>query len=199
MIFHRLGLLNKNQRGFTLIELILAIAITGGITMAIFQVFTGNTRSTNHMIAVKQVQNAGYWLSRDTQMARDVVPGDDGDTGDVEILTLTWVGWERTDPQDNQYIDSYKVRYTYDAASNKLWRRQRITTEKHDKNGQWVETIYSPSEEGWDTAFIADYISPILEDEDIYKDGNKLIVTVRASVGEAEEERTYEITPRPST
>ena len=87
-------LIHKNQRGFTLIELLVAIAITGlitgGITMTIFQVFSGNTRTSNHMTAVRQVQNAGYWVSHDAQMAQSVVI-----TGLSGLpLTLTWTEWD---------------------------------------------------------------------------------------------------------
>ena len=80
-MFHRLGLMNKNQKGFTLIELMVAIAIagliTGSITTAIFQIFDGNTRSSNHMTAIRQVQNAGDWITNDTLGAQEVyvMPG----------------------------------------------------------------------------------------------------------------------------
>jgi len=96
MMFHRLKLINKNQRGFTLIELVVAIAITaliiGGITMAIFQVFDVNSRSTTRMTAVKQVENAVHWLSRDAKMAQDVQPGENSGFP----LNLTWVEWDNT-------------------------------------------------------------------------------------------------------
>ena len=66
--------LNKDQRGLTLVELLIAILltglITGGITMTIFQVFNLNTRTSNHMTAVRQVQHAGFWVSPDVQMAQ---------------------------------------------------------------------------------------------------------------------------------
>ena len=94
MMFHRLGLINKKQRGFTLIELLIAIAITalitGGITTAIFQTFTVSARDSSHMTAVRQVQNAGHWISQDAQMAQDV---DDNPTA-PKILELTWIEWE---------------------------------------------------------------------------------------------------------
>jgi Tfp pilus assembly protein PilE len=51
----------------TLLELIIAIAITslitGGIGTIVYQIYTGSARSSNHMVAVRQVQEAGYWVS----------------------------------------------------------------------------------------------------------------------------------------
>jgi len=93
MMFPRLRLINKNQKGFTLIELMVAIAIssviTGGITMTIFQVIIGSARTNNHMIAVRQAQNAGYWVSHDAQMAQSVGLG----ASSGFPLTLTWTDW----------------------------------------------------------------------------------------------------------
>lgn len=80
--------LKKDQRGLTLIELTMVIAATaliaGGITMTIMNVFNTNLRTSNHMVAVSQVEHAGFWVSPDVQMALDV------DT-ESEFLKLTWV------------------------------------------------------------------------------------------------------------
>lgn len=97
MIFHRLGLINKDQRGFTLVGWLMAIAvagvISGGITMTIFQVFDQNARSTAHMTAVKQVEHAVHWISRDAQMAQTVETTDP----DGFPLILSWVEWDNTE------------------------------------------------------------------------------------------------------
>ncbi len=68
--------LHKDQKGITLIELVIVIAITGiitaGITMTIFQVFNMNTRTSNRMTAVSQVQHAGKLVSEDILQAQNV-------------------------------------------------------------------------------------------------------------------------------
>lgn len=115
MMFHRLGLINKKQMGFTLLELLIVLAIsglvTGATTMTFFQVFDGNARTSNHMEAVRQVQNAGYWVSRDAQMAQIVDTGNDPGTPELELVTLTWTEWDNT---------AHQVVYTLQGAE--LWR-----------------------------------------------------------------------------
>ena len=95
-MIQRLRMINKNQRGFTLIELLVVIAITavisGGISTGIVQVINGNTRSSNHMTAVGQVQVAGYWVSHDSQMAQSSSVNASAANGFP--LTLSWVDWE---------------------------------------------------------------------------------------------------------
>ncbi len=105
----RLGkvrLINKSQLGFTLIELLIAIAIGGAIagagSMATRQVMTETIRNNNHEVAVRQVQNAGHWVTRDTQMAQTVVP--DGDADGLP-LTLTWQNFAGT----NEYQVVYSI------------------------------------------------------------------------------------------
>ena len=85
MMFSRLGLIksiNKDQKGFTLRSccwLSSSVAIiTGGITATIFQVVIGSARTNNHMIAGRQVQNGGYWVSHDAQMAQSVADSGHG-------------------------------------------------------------------------------------------------------------------------
>jgi prepilin-type N-terminal cleavage/methylation domain-containing protein len=92
MMFHRPKSINKNQKGFTLLEMLLALLIgaiiTGGITATIFQVVFGSARTNNHMTAVRQVESAGYWVSHDVQMAQTVVLARDADGFP---LSLSWI------------------------------------------------------------------------------------------------------------
>ena len=199
MILHRLGLIHKNQRGFTLIELMVAIGITsliiGGIVTTIFQVFNVSTLSNNHMLALRQVQNAGYWISHDAQMAQftdaESVIIEEGDpdhplwglfddfyNGQTQVLYLSWVGWERmegTGGNKRQCIDTYNVYYTYD--DNKLWRYEIITTKKYNNNGQLQE---NETEVITNTTFVADYIYLPLDGNSMYTVGDmfggKLVV-----------------------
>ena len=177
-----LKLVNNNQKGFTMIEVVIAIAITaiitGGIIMTIFQVFDGNTRSSNHMIAVRQVQNAGYWVSHDTLMALSVEPTADPDG---LPLTLTWTDWNG---------DEHEVVYTL-LADNELQREHYIN----------YDPVTNPDPDS--TIFVAEYINPDPAKTNCQFTSGELIMTVTATVGsgsqESSETRVYRILPRPSS
>jgi prepilin-type N-terminal cleavage/methylation domain-containing protein len=84
----------KGEKGLTLLELIIAIAITslitGGIGTIVYQIYTGSTRSANHMVAVREVQDAGYWLSEYAYSAQNAtITGGSGFP-----LILQWVNFE---------------------------------------------------------------------------------------------------------
>jgi len=64
----------KGQRGFTLPELLITVAITGLIVSflgtAIYQILTITEYSSDRTIAMHELQNVAHWVSRDGQMAR---------------------------------------------------------------------------------------------------------------------------------
>ena len=159
---------NKDRRGFTLIEVLIALAITALIvsvvTMSIFQVFDINARSSSRMIAIKQVQNAGYWISHDARMTQqDPVIEKHG--GQLESITLTW-----TDLDGNQH----QVHYTIEGDS--LQRSYSVNAEE-------------PSE-----FIVAKNIDVI---DCTFTDG-ALALTITATSQGASETREYEIMPRPT-
>ena len=74
----RLKLKSTNQRGFTIIELLVTITIAAligtAITTAFLQTFMLNARDSSHMTIVRQVQSAGHWLSQDAMMGKGLRP-----------------------------------------------------------------------------------------------------------------------------
>jgi prepilin-type N-terminal cleavage/methylation domain-containing protein len=183
MIFHRLRLINKDQRGFTLTELILAICIsaiiTAFITLTIFQVITGSARTNNHMTAVRQAQSAGYWVSHDAMMAQSIAPPAGGFP-----LTLTWTEWADGGPNGDEHEVVYSL---VDGASGGLKSLQR----SYSVNGTT------------ETSIVAQFIDPTEKDGEPQTKcefaGGKLTFKVTATVGKQSETRTYEVMPRPGS
>jgi len=95
-MLRRLRAIINDQKGFTLIEMIVVVAIIGLISGAVAgtvsQVFVVNAQSTARMTAVKQVESAVHWISRDAQMAQIVLPSG----GPGFPLNLSWKEWNNT-------------------------------------------------------------------------------------------------------
>jgi prepilin-type N-terminal cleavage/methylation domain-containing protein len=148
MIFHRLGSINRKQRGFTLIELVIALAITGaitgGITMSIFQTLDYNARSNARMIAVKQVENAIHYINRDVQMAQIVDTADPDPDGDGFPLTLRWVEWDAYNTEHvvtySKAGDELKRNHTEDGVSNETTVAWYLDTDPANTHCAFDET-----------------------------------------------------------
>ena len=93
----------KEQKGYTLVEALIAIAITGFIVtiigMTIQQMVIVPERGDDQLDAIHPVQNAAHWLTLDGQMAESAVGG--------SSLTITLPS---------------EVNITYTFSSNKLYR-----------------------------------------------------------------------------
>ena len=173
MIFGRIGVIQRDQRGLTLVELLIAIllagVVTSGVTMTIFQVFNINSRTSSHMTAIRQVQHAGKQVSQDLLQAQHIETEDNPDT--PELLTLTWTDWDNA-----QHEIVYNLEDMPSGEFKILWR-------EHYKNLSLNSTT-----------IVAEYIDPAETSCDW--DNGILTFTVTANVGGQSETRVYEVTPR---
>jgi prepilin-type N-terminal cleavage/methylation domain-containing protein len=71
----------KGQKGFTLPELLITVAITGLIVTflgtAIYQIITVTEYGSDKTIAMHELQNVAHWVSRDGQMASTASGGNE--------------------------------------------------------------------------------------------------------------------------
>ena len=179
-------MIKRDQRGFTLIELLVVLAIISLITVAAttttFQVLTSTKRSNDHMTAIRQVQNAGYWISNDALMAESVVVDDDPET--PEFLTLNWTEWdEGKKKKDSKY---HLVTYYFEDMADglKKLKRQYLIYEDGDVKGDEVTLVA-------EYIYIDDSATSFSPEPD-----GRWILTIQARKGTATETREYEVTPR---
>ena len=103
----RLAYFHKGERGYTLIELILGLTLAGllatGFTIFSIQTMTVSGTSNNRMQALMQVENAGFWMTRDVQMSRNVTFGNDAGFP----LLLQW-----RDTDNNTFAATYSLNNT---------------------------------------------------------------------------------------
>ena len=122
MILRKLSSINRSQKGFTFIEMIVAIAISsaigGGLLLSIYQTSSYQAMDKARMICVKQLENAIHYIVRDAQMAQKVtLAGDD----DNFPLVLSWTEWDVT---STEY--EHVVTYTLKGSGSSELERQHL-------------------------------------------------------------------------
>lgn len=109
------NLYRHQQKGFTLLETLIALMITGivagGVIMVISGIITNNSRNLAHMAAIKQVENAVHWISRDVQMAQHITI--DGSGAFPLTFTCVWLNWDNTSCQVVYTVDESGMRRDY--------------------------------------------------------------------------------------
>ena len=171
------------EKGFTLIELLVAITImvmaSSAAGAAIFQVLRNTEKNNDHMTAVRQVQNAGYWISRDAQMARVVTTN--ADLAGLDFLSLSWTEWAA-----NGDSISHSANYTFEALTDGVGNLKRM----HESAGVSEQTLvaqyiyYDPNDADAANTSNTSYQSPVLT------------VKLTAVFEEFEETREYQIKRR---
>ena len=170
-------LIHRNQKGFTLIEVLIAVAIFAVVAVAanavIVQIVQSN-RTSSHMVALRQVQQAGYRVNLDALQAQNIT----NSTGSGGFpLTLNWTTWE-----DAEF---HTVVYNLVNPSGGLYQLQRQETVGTDTTttvvGQYIYLGTEPpnsTECSWNAT------------------ERVLTLNITARVGLQTESRTYEIKPR---
>jgi prepilin-type N-terminal cleavage/methylation domain-containing protein len=173
MMFRKNKLHYKNESGFTLIETLVSLAITGliglGATMSIAQVCNETTRNDDFTTASRNVMNAIYWISQDAQTAQ-IISGVTGFPQTAD-LSLAWVDW-----------DNSSHNATYSLENGQLKRSYNV-------DGQITMTL------------IAEYINPGANMTNCVSANGTLTLTITSSFGEGSRivdvTRIREITCRP--
>ncbi len=166
--------MKRREKGFTLLEALIGVAIMAIVVVAVAMTITtlllNEGQAAGQNTALPQVQNAGYWISRDVQMARNVTPS--APNGFPLSLDI---------PRDDNPDNDYTIDYLFDGG--------KLKRQVYDSLG----TLISET-------FIAEYIdtsnttfSALDADAGLYK------LTVRASRDETGATRSYEISQRLSS
>ena len=163
--------MKRGEKGFTLLEVLIGVAIMAIVVVAVAMTTTtlllNEGQAAGQNTALPQVQNAGYWISRDVQMARNVTPS--APNGFPLSLDI---------PVDADENNDYTIDYLFDG--------DKLKRQVYDSLG----TLTSET-------FIAEYIdtsnttfSALDADAGLWK------LTVRASRDETGATRSYEISQR---
>ena len=103
-----------------MVELLAGMALSGiligGIVMTIFQVNVGTAQNKNNMYALRQVQNTGHYISRDTLQAECIGLG----TNNGFPIALSW-----SDPGTSE---NHSIKYEYDPYTRSLTRTNLINS-----------------------------------------------------------------------
>ena len=167
------ALFRRGQAGFTLVEMTVALALTGfiglGVSIATAQVCTQTSRNSDYTTASRHAMNAVHWIGRDIQMAQTV----NGSAGfpATSDLVLSWTGWDNSTYSVNYSVIDGTLRRVFSGGSSQ------------------TQTV------------IAEFVSADVASTNCTSDNGTIVFTVTTSVGEGANAvsvtRSREISSRP--
>ena len=175
--------MKPGEKGYTLIELVMALAImvlvSGAAATVIFQVCRGTGHNNDYTNTVRQLQNAGYWISRDAQMAQSTLTAN---LTAPDFLVLNWTEWDAAN--EPEY---HSATYYFEDITDGTGRLKRHHWSSAGANEQTLvaEHIYYDPGDPDDTSQVS-YQSPVLT------------VRLTALFAETMETREYRISHRPN-
>jgi prepilin-type N-terminal cleavage/methylation domain-containing protein len=180
----------RNEKGFTLVEILVAIPIMGLLGLAMVAVliqFLHSHKISDHMVAVRQVEVAGDKVSQDGVQAQFISFGDNM-TDEDWSLELSWAG-EWIDENGDYVRRSEDVAYTLVQADSGLYELHRDATREVSVDGD-VETTHTINT----VALHLD--ASQMSCEWVGTGENEFSFRIVSVVGVKTEARTYNISPR---
>jgi len=175
--------MRRSEKGYTLIELVVAVAIivlvSGAAFITIFQVLKGTEKNNSHMDAVRQVQNAGYWISRDAGMAQSI---ETDNLTPPDFIVFSWTEWD-SDDDEIYHSATYSIEDMINGTGT-LKRSHWSTAGANEQTFIAQHIYYTPSDP--DNTSKANYQPPVLT------------LKLASLVNEAREMREYRIKRRPN-
>jgi len=113
--------MSKRQKGFTILELVVGSAImalvVGAVATTLTILFLNYGQAAGQNSALPQVQNAGFWITRDVQMSRNVTATDPN--GFPISLKIPVDTDENNDNRAEYLFDGTRLkRQLYDSSNN---------------------------------------------------------------------------------
>lgn len=120
-----------NQKGFTLIEIMVVMAVSGLVVMAvvtsIYQIFWGTLRTNDSSMALNEVNNVVPWLKRDIQISQysNLTNGDPVPKSSLELhwIDLTFFATDNVVVHDSDYsLSGTTLLRVYDGTTRVIGR-----------------------------------------------------------------------------
>jgi|SRR3989304_2840575 len=176
--------MKSSENGFTLIEILISLTVmalaSSAAGAAIFQIMGNTERNSDYMTMVRQVENAGYWISNDTQMATSA--NDTGNQSPPNFLVLNWISWNSSG--DPIY---HTATYFFEGLSDGVGtlKRRHWSSAGANEYAMIAQYIYYNPDDIANTSY-SSYQNSVLT------------VTLTSRLGQKTESKEYKIAHRPN-